>query len=247
MNRGDCYSEAKRGILARTSLTSFRDDNASLRMTKSGLACDNVRINKPMIKYPMIKYPNTLLALLLSSLLFGCATVCEKTDQGEFVGDTCQKARMIEPVHCCDDDRDGVSNHQDQCPNTLQGSEVDDKGCAVCGKMLAELKSHVLFDFNKCDLKPDDVLNALAKRLINAHIRIRLEGHADAIGSKEQNLALSRCRAQAVKKHLESQGVDSDNIVTEGKGKAFPIASNQTEQGRRKNRRVEISVTCKTT
>ncbi|MEM6595304.1 MAG: OmpA family protein [Pseudomonadota bacterium] len=73
--------------------------------------------------------------------------------------------------------------------------------------------------------------------------RIALVGHTDAEGSLDGNIALSRARAQAARSWLIERGVDPDQIEAEGVGYLAPIASNLTEEGRTKNRRVEAILT----
>jgi OOP family OmpA-OmpF porin len=72
---------------------------------------------------------------------------------------------------------------------------------------------------------------------------ISIEGHTDSIGTDEYNLGLSQRRADAVRDYLVASGISPDMIVsTIGVGKANPIASNDTEEGRSRNRRVEIII-----
>ena len=103
----------------------------------------------------------------------------------------------------------------------------------------------VLFDFNKYEVKNKvkGSLNALAKALEeNPDIRIKIDGYTDFIGSEGYNLELSVKRADAIKDYLANRGVKLSNISIEGYGKQNPIASNQTEKGRAKNRRVEFII-----
>jgi len=72
---------------------------------------------------------------------------------------------------------------------------------------------------------------------------IRVESHTDSIGSPESNLNLSQARAESVKNELVDRGVDASRIETAGMGQDLPIASNDTAEGRAKNRRTEIVVT----
>jgi outer membrane protein OmpA-like peptidoglycan-associated protein len=72
--------------------------------------------------------------------------------------------------------------------------------------------------------------------------KLRVEGHTDAVGKPKENLALSRRRAAAVKEWLVSRhGIDAARLATEGYGDARPVAANDSEAGRAKNRRVELS------
>ena len=71
---------------------------------------------------------------------------------------------------------------------------------------------------------------------------IEVAGHTDSTGSDAYNLQLSQRRAQAVASYLASQGVKNERLITVGAGEAYPIASNDTEQGRAANRRVELTI-----
>jgi outer membrane protein OmpA-like peptidoglycan-associated protein len=70
--------------------------------------------------------------------------------------------------------------------------------------------------------------------------KIRVEGHTDSSGETEANLLLSEKRAQAVRESLISLGVDAERVTAMGMGEDFPIASNDTEEGRARNRRVDV-------
>jgi outer membrane protein OmpA-like peptidoglycan-associated protein len=70
--------------------------------------------------------------------------------------------------------------------------------------------------------------------------KIRVEGHTDSLGDAEANLQLSEQRAQAVLEALVSMGVSSERISALGMGEDFPIASNEDEEGRARNRRVDV-------
>lgn len=67
-------------------------------------------------------------------------------------------------------------------------------------------------------------------------------GHTDNVGNKADNQTLSLERAHAIKQYLVTRGINKDAIVVEGKGDQIPLGSNETEEGRKKNRRVEISI-----
>jgi outer membrane protein OmpA-like peptidoglycan-associated protein len=103
----------------------------------------------------------------------------------------------------------------------------------------------VLFDFGKYNLKPDTKIT-LAKLagIIQAHpgLHLAIEGHTDNIGSDEANMKLSQQRGDAVRDFLVQQGLGAETVTAVGLGKAEPVADNSTNEGRQKNRRVEIIV-----
>ena len=105
--------------------------------------------------------------------------------------------------------------------------------------------SGILFDVNKAALKPKskDELAKLAV-ILNKYedTNILLEGHTDATGSEEHNLDLSKLRAQSVSNYLASQAVNPTRFTIMGYGESQPIASNETEEGRSLNRRVEVAI-----
>ncbi|MGC9419768.1 MAG: OmpA family protein [Rhodovulum sp.] len=88
-------------------------------------------------------------------------------------------------------------------------------------------------------------LDALARYLAdNPGLSVMLVGHTDAVGALDNNIALSRRRAEAVRRYLiDSLGVPADRVSAEGAGYLAPLASNRTEDGRMRNRRVEVILT----
>jgi outer membrane protein OmpA-like peptidoglycan-associated protein len=101
----------------------------------------------------------------------------------------------------------------------------------------------VLFDFDRADPKPaaDDNLATLAEFLRTHPERsVLIEGHTDGTGILEYNFDLSRRRAEAVKQHLEGEGVSGERILAVGYGPVYPVASNAIASGRAQNRRVEV-------
>jgi outer membrane protein OmpA-like peptidoglycan-associated protein len=105
--------------------------------------------------------------------------------------------------------------------------------------------SDVLFDFNKYTLKPgarEKMAKVSGILLAYPGLKIRVEGHTDAIGSDEYNQKLSEERAGAVRDYLVQQGVPNPTVTAIGLGKADPVATNDTAAGRQQNRRVELVV-----
>lgn len=101
----------------------------------------------------------------------------------------------------------------------------------------------VHFDFDKASLRPEGkpILDEAAKILNeNPDVTVQVQGYTDGIGTVEYNLGLSDRRAATVKDYLVSQGVASSRLTTKGFGKSDPVATNDTEEGRAQNRRVEL-------
>jgi iron complex outermembrane receptor protein len=142
-----------------------------------------------------------------------------------------------------DQDKDGVTDDKDRCPNTTQGVAVDDIGCfrevALRG---------LLFGTDSTELSAQDrgrIDQAIAqyKSLpddIEAQTRITIEGHTDNTGADAYNQGLSERRANAVRDYVVSQGVNPAQITTVGKGESEPTDDNSTAEGRQNNRRVVI-------
>ncbi|MFI4981932.1 MAG: OmpA family protein, partial [Nevskiales bacterium] len=102
------------------------------------------------------------------------------------------------------------------------------------------------FEFNKAQLTApaqqtlDGVATALSAQ---PGLYVEIQGHTDSIGAAAYNQKLSQKRADAVKAYLVSKGVNASELTAKGYGKTKPIASNDTDEGRAQNRRVEFEVT----
>ena len=110
--------------------------------------------------------------------------------------------------------------------------------------LLITLDSGVLFDVDKYDVRPkaEEVLKNLAIVLKEMDVKnFEIDGHTDSDGSDEYNQVLSEKRANSVKNFLVSQGVTAE-ITTKGYGESKPVASNDTAEGKQKNRRVEVII-----
>ncbi len=102
----------------------------------------------------------------------------------------------------------------------------------------------IYFDFDKADIKPeskpalDEIANFLKS---DPKIKLYIVGHTDNVGKLEYNMDLSRRRAEAVVKELvEKYGIEKERLKAFGVGPLSPVSSNKTEEGRAKNRRVEL-------
>ena len=141
-----------------------------------------------------------------------------------------------------DDDKDGVANSKDECPNSKPGAVVGKDGCEV--QVVIELQG-VHFATDKATLKPESIaiLNAAVKTLgTHGTILVEVAGHTDSTASDEYNQKLSERRAKVVHGYLVDHGVSSDRMTWKGYGESQPIATNDTEEGKARNRRTELIV-----
>lgn len=105
---------------------------------------------------------------------------------------------------------------------------------------------NIFFDFNKYDLKPESKpeLDKLVQFLKdNPTLHITIKGYTDSVGTASFNLTLSQHRAEAVMQYLIAHGIQANRLKAVGYGEAQPVASNETEEGRALNRRVEFEIT----
>ena len=159
-----------------------------------------------------------------------------------------------------DEDSDGVFDRRDRCPDTPENTPVDHRGCPLPQYPVTEKvpepapqtevitlsdAGNVLFDFDKSDLTPaaKAQLDTLMDKLRNADVvSIKVIGHTDSKGSDAYNQALSERRASSVAAYLLSQGLAPNKLTSEGRGESEPVADNATDEGRAKNRRVELHI-----
>ena len=150
-----------------------------------------------------------------------------------------------------DSDHDGVRDDLDQCPGTPVGTKVDDKGCPVpMATKSAEVTAagtwiykDIQFETNRSDLKESSypILNEIVAALkAQPNLKIEIQGHTDNTGAHAYNVRLSQKRAESVQAYLESKGIDSARMTSKGFGPDRPIDTNNTKQGRARNRRVEL-------
>ena len=150
------------------------------------------------------------------------------------------------PVTTCadlDSDGDGVNDCNDKCANTPAGTIVGPDGCPV--PVTIDLRG-VNFDFDKATLRPDAVviLNEAVEILKKyPELRVEVAGHTDSVGSEQYNQGLSERRAQTVYDFLGNNGISASRLVGPvGHGELRPIDTNDTREGRARNRRTELNV-----
>lgn len=138
-----------------------------------------------------------------------------------------------------DQDRDGITDTVDQCPNTPCYFSVDAYGCPV----KATLRTH--FEVNRAIIRPYSLakIKDFATFLIeNKGSKVKVIGHTDSDASDDYNMVLSDKRANAVMEKLIAYGVSSQRLSAEGKGESMPIATNSTDAGKALNRRIEVEL-----
>ncbi|EFE88027.1 OmpA family protein, partial [Fusobacterium periodonticum] len=128
--------------------------------------------------------------------------------------------------------------------NALEIKNIDITNIEAPKEMTIVLDERALnFDFDKSVVKPQyfEMLNNLKDFIEQNNYEVTLEGHTDSIGSNQYNIGLSRRRAEAVKAKLIEFGLAEERIVgIEAKGEEYPVATNETPEGRLQNRRVEF-------
>lgn len=146
-----------------------------------------------------------------------------------------------------DTDGDGILDKDDDCP-TVKGV-IENKGCPKIEEKEQEILNTAFenLEFNTGNAIIKEVsyasLNELAALLVKkSEWNLQISGHTDNVGDAQKNLVLSKQRAEAVKTYLASKGVDAKRLNTLFFGETQPIATNDTAEGRQKNRRVEMTV-----
>ena len=149
-----------------------------------------------------------------------------------------------------DRDGDGVPDTEDLCPDERGSATAAKKGCPEAAQLAEgriELSEQVQFATGKADLLPESaaILFSVAK-VMQAHpelVKMSIDGFTDNRGPAAFNLKLSSDRAAAVVEWLvKTGGIERSRLVSKGYGVDKPIASNDDDAGRQKNRRVEVRV-----
>ena len=123
----------------------------------------------------------------------------------------------------------------------LKGAKVERVGEGI----VVTFDSGILFDYDSYALKPEtrDNLKELSPILIKYdETEVQILGHTDSTGPEDYNQVLSENRAGSVEGYLEGQGVAGQRLDTTGYGESDPVATNETDEGRQLNRRVEIVI-----
>jgi outer membrane protein OmpA-like peptidoglycan-associated protein len=146
-----------------------------------------------------------------------------------------------------DTDGDGLLDKDDDCPNTA--GLVSNKGCPVIEKEVEEVLKTAFdnLEFEKLKdvikgtsfISLDELADVLKKR---PTWNLQISGHTDNVGDDQANMILSKKRAESLKAYLVSKGVNESQLKVFYFGETKPIATNDTPEGRQKNRRVEMEI-----
>ncbi len=178
--------------------------------------------------------------------------------------DPCAPGNKHTPQQCpeLDDDGDGIKNKDDKCP--LEPGPPENQGCPVkepekpkeepekpkeivtLAPPKLVISEKIYFETGKSRLLPqsDATLDAVAE-FLQKHTelkRILIEGHTDSTGPMAFNMKLSEARAESVRRYLISKKVSGSRLTAKGYGPKRPLATNDTMEGREKNRRVEFTI-----
>ncbi|HOO10584.1 MAG TPA: OmpA family protein, partial [Cyclobacteriaceae bacterium] len=133
--------------------------------------------------------------------------------------------------------QDGVTRNQDMRLEPIEVAKIEPEATINL--------NNIFFDFDKSTLKPESFpeLNRIVALMgERPTLEVEISGHADATGPEEYNLGLSERRAKSVARYLTGKGVPKERIKVAFYGETKPVESNETREGRRKNRRVEFKI-----
>jgi outer membrane protein OmpA-like peptidoglycan-associated protein len=147
-----------------------------------------------------------------------------------------------------DNDKDGILDNADGCPNnpeTVNGYK-DQDGCP--DEKPQEIKQALVLKGVNFKLASAELLEEsyyVLEKVYNSleaypHVIVEIQGHTDSQGGDQYNMALSGDRASSVRNYLIMRGIAPDRLISRGYGETKPVASNNTEDGRAQNRRVEV-------
>lgn len=179
--------------------------------------------------------------------------------------DPCAPGNKHTPEQCpeLDDDGDGIKNKDDKCP--LEPGPPENQGCPVkepekpkekepekpketvtLAPPKLVISEKIYFETGKSRLLPqsNQMLDVVAE-FLKKHPelkRVLIEGHTDSTGPMALNMNLSQARAESVRRYLISKKVSASRLSAKGYGPTRPVASNDTPEGREKNRRVEFTI-----
>jgi OOP family OmpA-OmpF porin len=170
------------------------------------------------------------------SIPLGRTRVVERVVEREVI----REVRVTTPD--IDTDNDGIFDRLDQCPSTLPDALVDATGCLIRESQTIILEDiHFQFDSARLTESSEKHLDGIVASLrVEKDTHFEIAGHTDSVGSDDYNDRLSQARALSVMRYLAGRGLDSERMNARGYGESQPIETNDTDEGRARNRRVEF-------
>ncbi len=138
-----------------------------------------------------------------------------------------------------DRDQDGVKDYEDACPNSMPHAKIKADGCAD----FVSFNLYYAPRVNEITPKSMSVLEK-AVGFLKEHpeYKVRIIGHTDNVGDDDYNMKLSKERAEDVLKIFNRKGINFNRLEAIGKGESEPIESNDTDEGRQLNRRIQVEL-----
>ncbi|EGA71234.1 putative outer membrane protein [Vibrio sinaloensis DSM 21326] len=183
----------------------------------------------------------SLIMIPLSVLAVAVTTAVSAQDEYDYI-DTPVADQIADLT---DDDRDGVVNARDICPNTPLGAQVDNDGCGESLKTEEERQLRILFANDSYEINPifSDQIQTMAEFLEKYQsASIQIQGFASKVGEPEYNLELSKKRAHAVEDELLSYYVEPSRVSIIGYGETRLEAQGDDETSHALNRKVTATV-----
>ena len=138
-----------------------------------------------------------------------------------------------------DRDQDGVKDYEDKCPNSMAHARVKADGCS-------DFVSFSLYYAPRVnEITPKSMLvleKAVGFLQEHPEYKVRIIGHTDSVGDDDYNMKLSKDRAADVLKIFNRKGISFKRLGSIGKGETMPVESNDTDEGRALNRRIEVEL-----
>jgi OmpA-OmpF porin, OOP family len=217
---------------------SGQDDNSPFRVTPKGASEEVIVANGSISRaYSLKGLSQELFARVYHDALLKAGwTIERETDNAEvIVAHYSKNGRNLWAYLNCHGSDYTIQVGKEGAPDQLKNSLTTQCHTVIYG---------VLFDFNKSTLQPasDGPLQQVAALMAaNPLLKIEVQGHTDNVGGDDYNQKLSEARANSVMAWLTQHGVAANRMTAKGYGKTKPIADNNSDEGRMKNRRVEIA------
>jgi len=215
-----------------------QEDNAPFRLTPKGATQEEIVANGSVIRnYTFNDGSQALFAAVYHDALLKAGWSIEKeTPNGEvIVAHYAKKGRNLWAYLLDHGTEYSIQVGKEAAPDQMKSALASTCHVALVG---------VLFDFNKSTLQPasDGILTQVSTLMkANPTLNVEIQGHTDNVGADAYNQTLSEARARSVMTWLTQHGVAAARMTAKGYGKTKPVADNNSDEGRMKNRRVEIA------